>query len=79
MNGKLSNSVNYGKQSDIDRQICSKRLIDEIYKASECRKKYIMELFVIAVSVLTEKISAPVKVKLYRMRKTGNKQEDTKI
>ena len=33
-------------------------------------QKYIMELFVIAVSVLTEKISAPVKVKLYRMRKT---------
>ena len=42
-------------------------------------QKYIMELFVIAVSVLTEKISAPVKVKLYRMRKTENKQEDTKI
>ena len=42
-------------------------------------QKYIMELFVVAVSVLTEKISAPVKVKLYRMRKTGNKQEDTKI
>ena len=42
-------------------------------------QKYIMELFVIAVSVLTEKISAPVKVKLCRMRTTGNKQEDTKI
>ena len=48
-------------------------------QGSRMPQKHIMELFVIAVSVLTEKISVPVKVKLYRMRKTGNKQEDTKI
>ena len=70
--------MNYRKQSDIDHQICYVNLIDEIYKL-ENAAKYSMELFVIAISVLTEKISVPVKVKLYRMRKTGNKQEDTKI
>ena len=52
--------------------------MDEIYELGNAAKYYI-ELFVIAISVLTEKISAPVKVKLYRMKKTGNKQKDTKI